>query len=928
MRAAMLAGIGIAVVLAAACGTLARAPATPAAAAASRAIPLLQHTMDAWFEERTCTSCHHHSLGVMALSFAAERGLPIDSTRLAAQVARLANPPDGFADALQLHSGINPAIGRGYQLTALGAAAHPADERTDAMAHVLASLPADDGVFPSDSHRPPHEDSHVTATALASHALQLYAAEGRTAEAAARIAAAGRWLLHAKPADTEDRTMRLFGLRWTGVARVHVDQAKAELLATQHADGGFAQLDGDASDAYATATALVALQQAGDLATDTEAYRRGVAWLLAHQEADGSWHVPTRRRGPGLEPFDTGFPHGEDQFLSCAATSWAVMALAATIDPRPSVVFHGPRPGRSSAPGSLPPLLAAAAFGSAADLEQALPNAAVDTPGPGGITALGLAVHDADKVRRLLAAGARVDARTERGMTPLALAASAGTPETIQLLLGAGADPNAADREGSPLLLFAAATGDERKVQALLRAGADPRATMHGIGLAHIAAWIGDRDMVQLAIAAGADPDARSQEPDHGTPLHNAAADGQFAAVAALVAGGATVDAPDGEGMTPLAWAARVRRGNDHIAAVLLDAGADPDFACKDGTTPRAWAQREGNAAVLARMQPPASARQPADRFVPTAAADGPAKGLRIVFVTGDEEYRSEESMPQLARILARLGADCTVLFAIDAATGTIDPTVVDHLPGLEALAAADLLVLFTRFRALPDAAMQHLADHVGAGRPIVALRTSTHAFAPPPGSRFADWAWNAPDGGFGRRVLGETWIAHHGKHGEQGTRGIVATGAAAHPVLCGVDAADVWDPADVYRVRLPLPADCTPLLLGDVLQTMAKDAPPLADQGERMPIAWVRELPAPHGPQRVFTTTLGAAEAFRADGTRRLLVNACLWAAGRAAAIRADLDVRLVGEYSPGAFGFGKHRRGARPADLSWPVAAPDAGR
>lgn len=604
MRATTLAGIGIAVLFAAACGTLARAPATPAAAAAAatRAIPLLQHTMDAWFEERTCTSCHHHSLGVMALSFASERGLPVDRARLAAQVARLGNPPDGFADALQLHSGINPAIGRGYQLTALGAAAHPADERTDAIAHVLASLPADDGVFPSDSHRPPHEDGHLTATALACRALQLYAAEGRTAEAASKIARARRWLLQAKPADTEDRTMRLFGLRWTDVARVHVDQATAELLATQHADGGFAQLDGDASDAYATATALVALQQAGDLAPDAEAYRRGIAWLLAHQETDGSWHVRTRRRGPGLEPFDTGFPHGEDQFLSCAATSWAVMALAATIDPRPSVVFHGLRPGRSPAPGTLPPLLAAAAFGSPAALEQALANAAVDTRGPGGITALGLAVHDAGKVRTLLAAGARVDARTDRGMTPLALAASAGTLETIQLLLAAGADPKATDQEGSPLLLFAAATGDEQKVQALLRGGADPHATMHGIGFVHIAAWIGDRDMVQLALAAGADPNTRSQEPDRSTPLHNAAADGQFAAVAALVAGGAEVDAQDGDGMTALAWAARVRRGNDHIAAVLLEAGANPDVPCKDGTTPRAWAQREGNQAVLARM--------------------------------------------------------------------------------------------------------------------------------------------------------------------------------------------------------------------------------------------------------------------------------------------------------------------------------------
>lgn len=300
----------------------------------------------------------------------------------------------------------------------------------------------------------------------------------------------------------------------------------------------------------------------------------------------------------------------------------------------------------------------------------------------------------------------------------------------------------------------------------------------------------------------------------------------------------------------------------------------------------------------------------------------GPLHGRHVVFVAGDEEYRSEQSLPQLARILAfHLGAQCSVCLPIDPKTGAIDPGVVDNLPGLEALDRADLLVLFTRFRALPDAAMQRVADYVAAGRPIVALRTSTHAFAPGKDSKFASWAWNAPDGGFGRRVLGETWIAHHGQHGVQGTRGVLAPGAAGHPLLRGIDAAAVFDPADVYRVRLPLPEGCVPLLLGDVLQTMKPDSAPVAAQGERMPIAWVRELPGKAGPQRVFTTTLGSAEAFLHEGTRRLLVNACLWAIGSEAAIVKDLDVGLVGDYAPRPFGFGKHAVGVKPAELAWLV-------
>ncbi|MBZ0154289.1 MAG: ThuA domain-containing protein [Planctomycetes bacterium] len=318
-----------------------------------------------------------------------------------------------------------------------------------------------------------------------------------------------------------------------------------------------------------------------------------------------------------------------------------------------------------------------------------------------------------------------------------------------------------------------------------------------------------------------------------------------------------------------------------------------------------------------------AAAQAPTGSGLVYTGDQGPLHGSHVVFVAGDEEYRSEQSLPQLARILAfRLGARCSVVLPIDPRSGAIDPGVTNNLPGLDALRTADLLVLLTRFRALDDADMQQFADFVDAGKPIVALRTSTHAFALPKTSKFAAWSWNAPDGGFGRRVLGETWIAHHGQHGVQGTRGRVAPGADQHVILRGIDAAKVFDPADVYRVRLPLPDGCVPLLLGEVLQSMAPDALPVPDQGERMPILWTRELPVGDGErrQRVVTTTLGSAAAFAHESTRRLCVNACLWALGRDAAIRSDLDVALVGDYEPRAFGFGKHASGERPADLVWP--------
>lgn len=321
------------------------------------------------------------------------------------------------------------------------------------------------------------------------------------------------------------------------------------------------------------------------------------------------------------------------------------------------------------------------------------------------------------------------------------------------------------------------------------------------------------------------------------------------------------------------------------------------------------------------------------DPFVVYAGSGEPGGGKRVVFVTGDEEYRSEQGMPQIARILARLGCHCTVLFAIDAKTGAIDPGVRDHIPGLDALDGADLMVLFTRFRDLPDAQMQHVVDYVESGRPIVALRTATHAFAFEKHTKWKTWSWNAEDGGFGRRVLGETWVAHHGEHGKQSARGVIAANAADHPILRGITKGSVWDPADVYEVRLPLPAGCEPLLLGEVLDGMTPDAEtarvvvdPSAGtirdpNTPMMPLAWTREWRAPNGrATRIFTTTLGSAQAFTQEGSRRLLVNACLWALGRDTAITRDLDVSLAGDFTPSPFGFGTHQKGVRPGDLAWP--------
>src|SRR5262245_43706607 len=144
---------------------------------------------------------------------------------------------------------------------------------------------------------------------------------------------------------------------------------------------------------------------------------------------------------------------------------------------------------------------------------------------------------------------------------------------------------------------------------------------------------------------------------------------------------------------------------------------------------------------------------------------DGPGKGKHIVLVSGDEEYRSEEALPQLGKILARRhGFKCTVLLAIDPNDGTINPNI-SNIPGLEALKTADLMVIFTRFRDLPDEQMKHIVDYLDAGKPVVGIRTATHAFNIKNGKTYSKYSYSAGDKsydqGFGRQVLGETWINH-----------------------------------------------------------------------------------------------------------------------------------------------------------------------
>ena len=242
------------------------------------------------------------------------------------------------------------------------------------------------------------------------------------------------------------------------------------------------------------------------------------------------------------------------------------------------------------------------------------------------------------------------------------------------------------------------------------------------------------------------------------------------------------------------------------------------------------------------------------EQWISYKGSGGPGSGKSIVFLSGDEEYRSEEGLPMLAKLLSQThGFNCTVLFSINEKTGEIDPETPNNIPGLASLKEADLLVMLLRFRELPDEQMAHIIDFIHSGKPVIALRTSTHAFkyVKDTASPFAKYDCENKDpsflGGFGRQVLGESWVAHHGDHGVEGTRGLIDSQLANHPVLKGVS--DIWGPTDVYAVG-ELQGDPSVLVWGQVITSLEPRDKPNSLKTV-MPVVWLNEYPSGSGRPR-----------------------------------------------------------------------------
>ncbi len=305
-------------------------------------------------------------------------------------------------------------------------------------------------------------------------------------------------------------------------------------------------------------------------------------------------------------------------------------------------------------------------------------------------------------------------------------------------------------------------------------------------------------------------------------------------------------------------------------------------------------------------------------------AKDGPGNGRHIVLIAAEQEYRSEQSMPMMARILAeKHGFHCTVLFSVND-KGEADPTlkirweqkdVIHHVPGLQHLETADLMILFSRLITLPEEEVQHIVDYVDAGKPLIGLRTANHGFLGFP------YTLEGRKVRFGEDVLGGSFRSHHGNRHADSTRGIIVEDAKNHPILLGVE--DIWGPSDVYRTYPEggsLPPDCQPLLLGQPLLGRQPDDAPNPKKIP-LPIAWTKTWTGSTGTTgRVFHLTMGSARDYQNEGLRRLTINAAYWCLNLEKEIKANRSVEIQGPYEPLASGFNYGKLGVvpkKPAEL-----------
>jgi ankyrin repeat protein len=297
-------------------------------AAIEHGVALIEKIGPPVFKQRGCVSCHNNTQPAMVVATARRRGFAVDEALAKRELAAIA--ADDRARFARLMAGLDLPEISAYILLALDTVGQAPDLRTDLSYHQLAFSQHPDGHWFVGDYRPPQEYSNIAATGLAIRGLQAYAPPGRAVEARERVERASKWLAAARPYGVEEQAMRLLGLGWSKAETNVIAQAKKDLVADQLSNGGWPQLPGMEADAYATGLALYALHIATGFPVTQKTYQRGVQYLLDTQRPDGSWFVESRSY-PFQPYFESGFPYGHNQWISSAASSWALLSLLFTV---------------------------------------------------------------------------------------------------------------------------------------------------------------------------------------------------------------------------------------------------------------------------------------------------------------------------------------------------------------------------------------------------------------------------------------------------------------------------------------------------------------------------------------------------------------------------------------------------------------------
>ncbi len=574
---------------------------------------LLETSRKAWISSGPyCYTCHNEGLQFRVDRVAAEHGLPVDRSaenehlrKTVSQVHYKGEPLFGEDSTLRVAEFYDPAFFPGMVLTSLHDLGVPQSLKLEVMAQRLVKLQKPDGYWVTADRRPPQQVSPFSTTAYAIEAIKDYLPEQLTAEKHEVIARARQWLMKSTPRDSEEKAMQLFGLKSAGASKKEMNRIAKLLVGEQRQDGGWAQLNTRESDAYATGEILVALNDAGELRTSDPVFRRGVAYLLKTQAADGSWHVKSRLWSVGElspDPVDFKMPYGDDDIISYFGTAWADQALMLMLPrvPKPGKIYDATKFEKGLIDEDAQPAwVETALFGTTADLKHLLDSGlSANATTPGGTPLLLVVITDLDKVQLVLSHGADVNYRTANGFSALSVAANFhGSSAVVRLLLDHGAkiERPEKDKKGNenlevPLPLYlAAGAGEIETARLLIQHGEALDDVTEGKTPLLFAIRKGDAQMVRLLIESGANIQGNDRQ---FAALQTAVLANYADILSLLIEKGCDVNATDKRGMTPLHYAAMTDYGDTEVVQKLLAAGAKRDIKDKEGETPGQAAAR------------------------------------------------------------------------------------------------------------------------------------------------------------------------------------------------------------------------------------------------------------------------------------------------------------------------------------------------